>query len=94
MSEKKGFTGQLKCDFITAANLEIYMPNTTYGWYRVTSREFRSFNGERRINEVPYNGPVYLFGTNSKVNSLKYPKDKLTGYNYKPSYRGNETSAY
>ena len=93
MSEKKGFTGQLKYDFITAANLEVYMPNTTYGWYRVTSKEFRSFNGERRINGTPYDGPVYLFGTNTKVNSTEYPHGKLTGYSYKPSYRGNETSA-
>lgn len=93
MSEKKGFTGQLKYDFITAAHLEVQMPNSTYGWYRVTSREFRSFNGKRRINGEPYDGPVYLYGTNKKVNTTEYPFGKLAGYIYKPSYRGKGISA-
>ena len=84
MSEKKGFTGQLKYDFETAANLEVYLPKSTYGWYRVTSREFRSFNGKRRINNKPYNGPIYLFATNKRANKSKYPQNKYAGYEYKP----------
>ena len=46
MSEKKGLTVKMSYDFETAANLEVYLPESTYGWYRVTSREFRSFNGK------------------------------------------------
>ena len=72
MSEKKGFTGQLYYDFNTAACLEVQLNNN---WYRVTGREFRSFNLPRRISEMiedkyitkEYEGPVYLFMTNTKV---------------------------
>lgn len=72
MSEKKGFTGQLNYDFNNAACLEVQLNDN---WYRVTGREFRSFNLPRRISEIingeyltkEYNGPVYLFMTNTKV---------------------------
>lgn len=82
MSEKKGFTGQLKYDFETAANLEVYLPKSKFGWYRVTSREFRSFNGERRINGEPYIGPVYLFATNKRANKSKYAQNEYAGWDY------------
>ncbi len=37
-------------DFDTAGVLEIWMPKLN-GWYRVTSREFRSYDGKRRITK-------------------------------------------
>jgi len=79
MAEKRGETEKLRFDFNTAGLLEIYMKEQ---WYRVTAREFRSFDGLRRISEptkvelgnvqVPmhtyeYWGPVYMFGTNKEM---------------------------
>lgn len=64
MAEKRGNTGKLKYDFNQAANLEVQINDV---WYRVTPRDFRSFNGPRRIEETPYQGPVYLFGTNQII---------------------------
>jgi hypothetical protein len=85
MSEKKGFTGKMKYDFDTSKCCEIeWKPGR---WGRVTSREFRSFNGNRRILNVSdpsnsfyecYEGPIYFYGTNNKV-----PENELCeGYNY------------
>jgi hypothetical protein len=48
MAEKTGFTEKMIYDFDTAGVLEVFLPNLD-GWYRVTSREFRSFDGRRRI---------------------------------------------
>jgi len=92
--EKKGFTGQLKYDFDTSNNLEIYLPESNYGWYRVTSREFRSFNGLRRINEIEYKGPLYRFNLNKRASKNRYAKNKFAGYTYKPFLRKGETTAY
>ena len=92
--EKKGFTGQLKYDFNTSNNLEVHLPESTYGWYRVTSREFRSFNGQRRINGEEYNGPVYKFATNTRANKSRYAKNQLAGYVYKPFLKKGETSIH
>ena len=50
MSEKKGHLVKLYFDFDTAGVLEIWMPKLN-GWYRVTSREFRSYDGKRRITK-------------------------------------------
>lgn len=76
MSEKKGNTVKLIYNFNDARCCEIeYTPGI---WARVTGREFRSFNGNRRILNVDdsnnifyedYNGPVYLFGTNKVIKS-------------------------
>ncbi len=80
MAEKRGATEKLRYDFNTAGVLEIYINET---WTRVTGREFRSFDGLRRITEptyaelgnveVPmetyeYWGPVYMFGSNKEMN--------------------------
>lgn len=78
MSEKRGQTGKMFYDFPTHAVLEIKIKGA---WYRVTSRDFRSFNGQRRMTfpkqayykdiirtpmeTVVYNGPVYLYETNT-----------------------------
>ena len=79
MAEKRGQTVKLKYDFNTAGVLEIKLNNT---WYRASGREFRSFDGQRRITEpqeiilgnvdvemktYEYNGPVYAFDTNIEV---------------------------
>jgi hypothetical protein len=68
MAEKRGHTGKLKYDFNQANNLEIQMGET---WYRVTPRDFRSFNAPRRITEIEYNGPIYLWDTNTIVKEPK-----------------------
>ncbi len=64
MSEKKGNTGKLIYDFNVAANLEVQVGEM---WCRVTARDFRSFNGSRRIFDVPYEGPIYMFATNTVI---------------------------
>lgn len=80
MAEKRGLEQQnLKNEFNTAGCLEIFMNDK---WVRVTSKDFRAFNGPRRITEpqftelgnvdVPmmtyeYFGPVYTWGTNNLV---------------------------
>ena len=83
-AEKRGDTGKLEYDFPTHGVCEVQMNDDD--WYRVTSRDFRSFDGPRRITlpdytkhrdvEVEmttyeYNGPVYMWGTNTEV---FYPK--------------------
>jgi hypothetical protein len=69
--EKTGNTEKLKYEFNTASNLEVFMINLN-DWYRVTSREFRSFNGKRRINNVEYNGPIYHYATNRRANPIGF----------------------
>lgn len=80
MAEKRGLeTQNLINDFNTAACLEIFMNDK---WVRVTSKDFRAFNGPRRLTEpeyvehknvnVPmvtyeYYGPVYTWGTNNLI---------------------------
>jgi hypothetical protein len=61
MSEKRGNTGKLIYDFNTSANLEVQIKET---WHRVTARDFRSFNGARRVNEISYEGLIYMYNTN------------------------------
>lgn len=80
MAEKRGEIEKIINDFNTAGSLEINHP--VVGWHRVTAKDFRSFDGERRITEpkytrlstveVPmmtneYHGPVYYWGTNKQV---------------------------
>lgn len=79
MAEKRGETEKLVFDFNTAGCLEIFKSGQ---WFRATAREFRSFDGLRRITEptrvehgnvdVPmrtyeYWGPVYMFGSNKEM---------------------------
>ncbi len=49
MGEKRGFTGKLDNNFNTAGVLEVKI---NHNWYRTTSRDFRSFDGPRRITEA------------------------------------------
>lgn len=89
MSEKRGNTEKLKYDFNTATNLEIYVVGLQR-FHRVTSREFRSFNGKRRINGEDYNGPVYLYGTNKRINKSKSEINTIAGYNWQSKRRPGE----
>lgn len=56
MSEKKGMTGKLKYDFNTSGVCEIQTADGR--WFRVTAREFRSFDGPRRLTAIV--GPALL----------------------------------
>ena len=80
MAEKRGLEQQsLINDYNTAGLLEIFINGK---WTRVITKDFRAFNGPRRITEptivelgnvkVPmvtyeYHGPVYQWGTNTVV---------------------------
>ena len=48
MAEKTGHTAKKLYDFNTSGVLEVCIKDN---WYRVTSNEFRSFDGNRRITE-------------------------------------------
>ncbi len=87
--EKTGNTEKIKYDFNTASNLEVFMPNLD-GWYRVTSREFRSFNGKRRLNGNLYEGNVYHYGTNKKADISLVELDKIASFNFKSIRRPGE----
>jgi hypothetical protein len=89
MAEKQGNTEKIKVDFNTRGNLEVFMPNLN-GWYRVTSREFRSFNGKRRINNDQYDGNVYHYESNKRANKSLFPKDKIVEHNWVSIRRPND----
>jgi|TARA_B110000285_G_scaffold153544_1_gene171370 hypothetical protein len=90
MSEKKGHLVKLHHDFDTAAVLEVWMPKLD-GWYRVTSREFRSFDGERR-----YTKPIRPQGL-GEVNDIEMVTTEyngpvfLWGTNNNVPYKGTHT---
>ena len=80
MGEKRGFTGKLEYDFDVSVLLEVQGKNGV--WVRVTARDFRSWNGPRRITKnymdestktsvagtpEEYWGPLYAYGTNTQV---------------------------
>lgn len=89
MAEKRGNTGQLKYDFNTKWSTEVQLEKEGK-WYRATCRQFRSFDGPRRIfikdenNEwsyITYKGPVYIFDTNLRTRKrntrkIKYIKEQ------------------
>jgi len=87
--EKTGNIEKLTYDFNTASNLEVYMPNLE-GWYRTTSREFRSFNGKRRINGESYKGHIYHYGTNKRANKSLVELNKIANHNWKSVRRNGE----
>ena len=64
--EKTGHTEKLKNDFNDSKLLEVYLPKLD-NWYRVTCRDFRSFDGKRRVQGENYEGPLYAYGTNRLV---------------------------
>jgi hypothetical protein len=87
--EKTGNTEKLNYEFETAANLEVFMLNLN-DWYRVTSREFRSFNGKRRINNIEYNGPIYHYASNRRANKSLFSKGKIVEHNWVSTRRPND----
>jgi len=58
----RGKNEKLVYHFPTEANLEVQMSNGD--WARVTCKTFRSFSGNRRINNETYEGPLLYFETN------------------------------
>ena len=71
MAEKTGNLIKLTYEFNSGWCCEVSFDGER--WARVTAREFRSFNGKRRILNVEnpnepyyeeYNGPIYYYGTN------------------------------
>lgn len=80
MAEKKGSTEKLVYPFNDEGCCEVeFKPGV---WVRVTSREFRSMNFPRRISYMKkdqyvtemYDGPVYYFGSNKKVDLTETTK--------------------
>jgi hypothetical protein len=78
MAEKTGNLIKLTYDFDSSRCCEVSFDGEK--WARVTAREFRSFNGKRRILNVDnpnkayyeeYNGPIYYYGTNRIAKKLK-----------------------
>jgi len=66
---------KLEHPFNTASNLEIeYLPGV---WNRVTANWFRSFVGQRRIDNQPYRGPVFYEGTNIQYNITKSDRARI-----------------
>jgi hypothetical protein len=74
MGEKRGNLEKLVYDFDTSKCVQGQY-DTNGPWYQLTQREFRSFNGQRRIvtwNKgtpiyIEYKGPIFYFGTNIKA---------------------------
>lgn len=71
--EKTGHTAKKLYDFNTSGVLEVCIKDN---WYRVTSNEFRSFDGNRRITEPVkqpgigesmFNVPTKTYGYNGPV---------------------------
>ena len=93
MAEKRGNLEKLTYDFDTAKCVEgQYRDNEP--WYRLTQREFRSFNGKRRIVTwdkgtpiyTDYDGPIFYFGTNIKAKEM-YGIGVQYIHNEKPKFK-------
>tara|TARA_B100001093_G_scaffold263911_1_gene252339 strand:- start:175 stop:507 length:333 start_codon:yes stop_codon:yes gene_type:complete len=91
MSEKRGNTVKIKFDFPEHLCCEVFSPGLDR-WHRVTPNEFRSYVGKRRILHLEgdikqninvkatykdYEGPVYMYGTNKKINTSSREIGKL-----------------
>lgn len=64
MAEKTGATAKKVYDFNTSGVLEVCIKDN---WYRVTSNEFRSFDGKRRITE-----PIKQPGLGDSFSDVKF----------------------
>lgn len=89
--EKKGFTGKLEhWGYETHWSLEIEASNGT--WYRVTERDFRSYNGKRRYTypgktelgnpfqeliTEEYHGPYYYYEENTTYDPWNHGKHNI-----------------
>lgn len=104
MGEKRGNTGKLKYDFNTAWVCEVEIQGK---WFRVIERDFRSFNGPRRLTRpnlavlgnvhvgsetFDYEGPYYYWNTNTKFNPGKYDKGIIVQQSDKQRQKAVPTS--
>lgn len=64
MAEKTGATAKKEYDFNTSGVLEVCIKGT---WYRTTSNEFRSFDGNRRITQ-----PIKQPGIGESFSDIKF----------------------
>jgi len=71
MAEKTGNTAKLIYDFNTAAVCEVCIKGT---WYRTTPRDFRSFDGERRLTQ-----PIKQPGISDKFEDIEFRTDPYNG---------------
>jgi hypothetical protein len=90
MVEKKGSTVKLEYTFDVSGEMEIFLPDGN-NWYRVTARTFRSFDGRRRLNNQEYEGPIYIFNTNTKIDKSRYPTHKIVDYDLVSKKREHES---
>ena len=63
----------LEINFNPAAKLEVLISDNFFGtrWTETSSEMFRSWSGDRRINGVTFNEPVYKFLSNETVEVVK-----------------------
>jgi len=63
----------LEINFNPAAKLEVLISDNFFGtrWTETSSEMFRSWSGDRRINGVTFNEPVYKFLSNETVEIVK-----------------------
>lgn len=63
----------LEINFNPAAKLEVLISDNFFGtrWAETSSEMFRSWSGDRRINGVAFNEPVYKFLSNETVEVVK-----------------------
>lgn len=88
MAEKRGHLEKMVYDFPTEAVLEVCIKGK---WYRVTSREFRSYDGKRRITKpVKPQGRGEIFNIPMKTEEYNGPVFMWGTNNYVP-YKGTHT---
>ena len=101
MAEKRGNTGKLEhWGYETSNVLEVQISSGT--WHRVTERDFRSYNGNRRVSfpdptqgvdifadmiTEDYYGPYYYYGENSTYNPEEYKPNSIV---YRPGEERRE----
>jgi len=71
MAEKTGNTAKLLYDFNTAGVCEVQIKGN---WYRTTAREFRSFDGNRRITQ-----PIKQPGIQDTFEDIKFTTYEYNG---------------
>lgn len=71
MAEKTGNTAKLIYDFNIAAVCEVCIKGN---WYRTTPRDFRSFDGERRLTQ-----PIKQPGISDKFEDIEFCTDPYNG---------------
>jgi hypothetical protein len=67
--EKTGNTAKLSYDFNTSGVCEVCIKGN---WYRTTAREFRSFDGDRRITEPTLQLATKTSGPQTTMHTYQY----------------------